>query len=143
MLCWLAAADAIGATSLEELAATKAQWESQRIKNYSFVISNACPCPVPQTGPLYIVVANGKLKRAVYLGEPRDGFSRGQSIRRRSPIRVTMDGLFEMIEKRLKITPATKIKYDDKLGYPVLFEYADSSLGGGHAKIELKDFKRL
>ncbi|HEX5056324.1 MAG TPA: DUF6174 domain-containing protein [Gammaproteobacteria bacterium] len=146
LLSWLAVADAaVQPPQMEELAQARAKWKSQHIENYAFMISNTCSCPLLQAGPLVIVVEDGKLRRTFYAGGPRDGFVKGQSIRRRSPLRVTVDGLFEVIEKRLKISsPAqVKIKYDDKLGYPALFEYVDSSLKDGHAKIELKNFKRL
>ncbi len=132
--------------SLEELAAAKSKWESSGFENYAFVISNECLCPNPtHSGPILIHVRDGKLRHAVYLGQPREGYTQGQPVRRRTPLRVTIDDLFERIEKQLKIgnAPYLKIKYDDKSGYPVQFEYADPARSAERFKILLKDFKPL
>lgn len=147
VLSWFAFSDAAAAPALAvELAQAKSQWESQRIEDYSFVISNACACPNPvHTGPMQITVREGKLRRAVYLGQRKEGYAPGQAVRRRTPLRVSISGLFETIEKRLKSGDSGhfKIKYDDKLGYPLKFEYDDPALKGEESKIELKDFRRL
>jgi hypothetical protein len=141
------AAEAMAQSALmEELARARSKWESQRIENYAFVIANACVCPNPlHAGPLLVVVEEGRVRRALYLGEPRGGYSRGQAVRKRTPLRVSVPGLFEMIDKRFKSgNPAHfKIKYDDKLGYPLKFEYDDPALKGEETGIELKDFRRL
>lgn len=147
LMSWFALSDAAAAPALAmELAQARSKWESQHIEDYSYVISNACACQDPtHTGPMRITVREGKLRRAVYLGQRKEGYAPGQAVRRRTPLRVSVSGLFETIEKRLKSgNPAHfKIKYDDKLGYPLKFEYDDPALKGEESKIELKDFKRL
>lgn len=146
-LSCLAPADAMAAPSLaDELAQARSKWELQRIEDYSFAISNTCSCPTPvHKGPLRIIVREGRVRRAVYLGERKDGYSPGQAVRGRTPLRLSIHGLFEMIERRLKTgNPAHfKIKYDDKLGHPLKFEYDDPALKGEETRIEVKDYKRL
>jgi hypothetical protein len=142
-----AAAEAMAQSALmEELARARSKWESQRIENYAFVIANACVCPNPlHAGPLLVVVEEGRVRRALYLGERRSGYSRGQAVRKRTPLRLSVSGLFEMIDKRLKSgNPAHfKIKYDDKIGYPLQFEYDDPAQKNEEIRIQVRDFKRL
>lgn len=146
LLLWFVTAGAVAQSPLmEDLARAKSKWESRRFENYSFVISNSCSCPDPlHRGPLRIVVEEGSLRRAVYLGESRDGYTSGQSVRKRGPLRVTMPGLFKFIEQQLKRGNAAefKIKYDDKTGHPLRFEYDDPE-SDKPARIEVKDLKRL
>jgi hypothetical protein len=132
--------------SLGELDAAKAKWESLRIEDYSFVISNQCACPsLAHTGPLQITVRNGKVKSAVYMGAPKDGYSPGQAVRRRTPLRVTIPGLFDLIEKRLlHLNPAHfKLKYDKTGSYPVQFEYNDPGAQNEEDLVVIKDLKLL
>src|SRR5687767_9198835 len=112
---WTAADASAQAAFLDELARAKSKWESQRIEDYSFVISNSCSCPDPlDKGPMLIVIEEGKLRRAIYLGEAEDGYSQGQKVRKRSMLRVSIPGLFEMIERQLKLGAVTTLKIDDK-----------------------------
>jgi hypothetical protein len=162
LVSWLMASDVLAAEplletlglvnppppSLAELRAAKAKWESheKEIKDYSFVISNKCACPSPaSTGPLLITVRNGKVKSAVYAGEPKDGFLPGQAVRRRTPLRITIPGLFGMIEKRLlHLNPAHfKIKYDETGSYPVQFEYNDPGARNEEDLVVIKDLKLI
>jgi hypothetical protein len=134
--------------SLEELHAAKAKWESheREIKDYSFEISNKCTCPNPaSSGPLQITVSKGKVKTAVYMGAPKDGYFTGQAVRQRTPLRVTIPGLFDLIEKRLKhLNPAHfKIKYDETGSYPVQFEYNDPAVKNEEDLVVIKDLKLL
>lgn len=147
LLSWFALSNAAAAPpSAGELAQARAKWESRRVEDYSFVISNACVCPNPvHAGPLRITVREGKLRRAVYLGQRKEGYAPGQAVRGRTPLRVSIHGLFEMIEQRLKSGNPDhfKIKYDDKLGHPLKFEYDDPALKGEETRIELKEFRLL
>jgi hypothetical protein len=140
------ATDTLAAPTLEALAEARSKWESSGFENYAVVISNECLCPNPtHIGPIVIHVRDGKLRHAVYLGQPRNGYAQGQAVRGRTPLRVTIDGLFERIEKQIKIGngPYLKLKYDAKNGYPTHFEYADPARSGEQFKILLKDFKLL
>jgi hypothetical protein len=131
--------------TLEELRAVQAKWESLRIEDYSFVISNKCVCPnLAHVGPLLITVRGGKVRSAVYMGAPRDGYSVGQAVRKRTPLRVSIDGLFERIEKQLRTqNPAHfKIKYEAGV-YPVRLEYDNPALNNEESLILIKDLKRI
>jgi hypothetical protein len=92
-----------------------------------------------------MVVEDGRIQRALYLGDARAGYTPGQAVRKRTPMRVTVPGLFEFIEKKLRRGNAAffKVKYDDKAGYPLRFEYDDPALKGEEIRIELKNIKRL
>lgn len=145
--CGLLAIDATAQSSLmEELDQARSLWESRRLGDYAFIISNVCSCPDPiDAGPLLVVVEQGRLRRALYLGESGAGYSPGQSVRKRTPLRVTIPGLFQFMEKRLRRGNSVhfKIKYDTTYGYPTLFEYDDPALKGEEIRLQLKDFKRL
>lgn len=149
LLPWSAFAEAAAQSALmEELAQAESKWESQRLEDYSFTVSNSCSCPNPlHRGPLRIVVEQGRLRQAVYLGEGADGYSSGQAVRKRSPLRVTMPDLFRFIEQKLRRAGDNgadfKTKYDAKTGHLLRFEYADSESKDGKARLEVKDFKRL
>jgi hypothetical protein len=158
LVSWLVASDApaeplletLGLVSstptLEELNAAQAKWKSLRIEDYSFVISNKCVCPnLAHVGPLLVTVRGGRVRSAVYAGEPRDGYSLGQAVRKRTPLRVSIDGLFERIEKQLRTGSPEhfKIKYDKTGSYPVQFEYNDPGIQNEEDLIVIKDLKIL
>jgi hypothetical protein len=79
------------------------------------------------------------------MGEPKDGYFPGQAIRRRTPLRLTINDLFELMEKRLRrYNPAHfKIKYDGTGSYPVQFEYNDLGIQNEEDLIVIKDLKLL
>ncbi len=148
LVSWLVLTNASAATLLDELNQAKAKWESHEgeLKDYSFVISNKCACPNPASvGPLQITVRKGKVKSTVYMGAAKDGYFPGQSVRQRTPLRITIPGFFDLIEKRLKhLNPAHfKIKYDETGSYPVQFEYNDPGVQHEEDLVVIKDLKLL
>ncbi|HEY3487212.1 MAG TPA: DUF6174 domain-containing protein [Gammaproteobacteria bacterium] len=147
LLVWFAAVDAIAAPDLlAELGQAKAKWESYGTENYAFAISNKCFCTNPmEVGPLVIVVRGDKIQRTVYAGSPRDGYSYGQAVRRRTPLRITVPKLFQYIEKQLRIHNHSyfKIKYDATDGHPLRIEFDDPALKNEESLILVEKLQRL
>lgn len=145
--CFITAEAMAAAPSLmEALEQARAKWESHRSEDYAFEISNTCSCPDPaDAGPLVIIVRGGKVRRTVYVGNPRNGYSPKQAVRRRTSLRTTIPDLFELIEKKLRTFDNShfKIKYDDKQGHPIRFEYDDPQHKGEETLIVVKDFKHI
>jgi len=74
----------------------------------------------PYYGPLRVIVKNGKIAKAIYVGEKRDSYFPGREVHERTDLKATIDELFSRAQNVIKSSSDApyKIRYDKNYGYP-------------------------
>jgi hypothetical protein len=122
------AATALRAEYEAERASQYARWKASGLQGYDLTLEDeACHCQFgPYYGPLRVSVRDGRVVRAIYLGPARDGYARGDRVRVDSHLKVTVEQLFELLERRIAgLGPGTHltIAYDATWGFPTLIDF--------------------
>ncbi|MFN2476961.1 MAG: DUF6174 domain-containing protein [Chthoniobacterales bacterium] len=111
---------------LQELQANRAKWQRHGITDYEFrQRDETCFCMYgPYYGPIRVIVAKGKVKKAIYEGERRDGYWPGRLVREKTELVATVEDVFRradgVINARSK-APYT-IRYDPTYGFPTMID---------------------
>jgi hypothetical protein len=94
----------------------------------------------PYYGPLRVIVRDGRVERAIYEGEARDGFSFGDEVREKNGLERTVEDVFSNAEKIVSGSPpgTYRVEYDSQFGYPTLIDYQNPDAGTTHADWRLK-----
>jgi hypothetical protein len=76
-----------------ELAANRARWARHGIADYEFRLRDeTCFCMyAAYYGPIRVIVRDGKIKKAIYEGERRDGYWPGRIVREKSELVATVE----------------------------------------------------
>ena len=134
------------AARLQQLEANRAKWAAHRISNYKITLQDTdCYCLYgPYYGPIRITVRHGKIKRAIYLGEPRDGYRPGDSVTISTRLRSTIDELFDDLEHTIRYATENtdlKVDYDGEYGFPTLISYDRPDWEDEQSRLVVSDFK--
>jgi hypothetical protein len=112
-----------------ELQANRAKWDQRRITGYQFRLRDeACFClHAFGYGPFRVVVKQGKVVRAIYEGEKRDGYWPGRVISKKiyekTDLIATVEEVFARAEKIVTSADRPhKIRYDPEYGFPTLID---------------------
>jgi hypothetical protein len=112
-----------------ELQANRAKWDQHRVTGYEFRLRDeACFCNhALGYGPFRVVVTQGKVVRAIYEGERRDGYWQGRVISKKiyekTDLIATVEEVFARAEKIVTLADRPhKIRYDPKYGFPMLID---------------------
>jgi hypothetical protein len=111
-----------------ELLTNRAKWEQQRIINYELRLhDDRCACwHALGYGPIRVIVKRGKIDRAIYEGERRDGYWAGCTIAKshwqHAHLIATIEAVFAKAESVIKSDEPHKIAYDPRYGFPVLID---------------------
>jgi hypothetical protein len=130
---------------LRELDAQQAIWDQHAIDDYTVTVEeSACYCLYgPYYGPLRLLVRNGKLRKAKYFGEVRDGYWPGDEVREESKLKRTIDEIFANLRRVVSNrAPGTTliVNYDSTYGFPVLIDYNNPEFEHGDSKLTLSGF---
>jgi hypothetical protein len=122
-----------------------ARWQAVGTPDYEFTVANEnCHCLYgPYYGPLRVSVRSGAAKRAVYLGETRDGYARGARITERTSLRTTVDALFARVRKHIEDADAQtslEIAYDATWGFPTLIDFDHAGWNDAQSRIVVSGF---
>jgi hypothetical protein len=133
------------AAQLRELDAHETIWRAQGIDDYTVTVKeSACYCLYgPYYGPLRLLVRNGKLRKATYLGEVRDGYRPGDLVREDSALKRTIDEIFTDLRRTASERgPGTTliVNYDPTYGFPVLIDARNPEFSHGDSKLTLTGF---
>lgn len=115
------------AAEIRELEGNWQKWRRHGIATYQFRLRDeTCYCLYgPYYGPIRVMVKNGKVERAIYEGERRDGYWYGRSVREKTDLVATVEHVFARV-KRLITSGAEgapyKIRYDRVHGFPTFVD---------------------
>jgi hypothetical protein len=130
---------------LRQLDAHEATWRAHAINDYTVTVEeSACYCLYgPYYGPLRLLVRNGKLRKATYFGEVRDGYRPGDLVREDSGLKRTIDEIFADLRRMVAARrPDTTllVEYDPTYGFPVLIDVRNTAISDGDSKLTVTDF---
>lgn len=133
---------------IAELIINRDKWSSQNIQNYRFVSKNEnCACFYgPYYGPIEVIVKNNKIVKAIYLGEERDGFKAGDSLKIKTHLKQTVDDFFSYAETTIRRSTSNaylKIEYDKEFGFPILIDYDRPDWADDQSKLVIFDFSLI
>ena len=133
------------AAQLRELDAQEAKWRAHAIEDYTVTVEeSACYCLYgPYYGPLRLLVRNGKLRKATYFGEVRDGYRRGDLVREDSALKRTIDELFVDLRRvASERDPGSTliVEYEPTYGFPELIDVRNPEFSHGDTKLTLTKF---
>lgn len=113
-------------TERRELRLNRAKWEHHGINSYEFRLRDEnCYCLYgPYYGPIRVIVKNGRVRKAIYEGERRDGFWFGREVREKTDLIATVDEVFSRAEHLITSVSDRpyKIRYNSVYGFPVLID---------------------
>jgi hypothetical protein len=117
------------AAEQRELRLNRAKWEQHSITNYQFRLRDeACYClHALGYGPFRVIVKQGRVARAIYEGEARDGYWPGRVISKKiyekTDLIATVEEVFARAEKIVSLADRPhKIRYDPEYGFPTLID---------------------
>jgi len=127
LLCTAASTLGISNSSARrELAANRTKWASHGITDYEFQLRDEnCFCMyAAYYGPIRVIVRNGKITKAIYEGERRDGYWPGRIVREKTELVATVEDLFKRAEDVInaKSKAPFSIRYDGTYGFPVVID---------------------
>lgn len=133
------------AAQLRELDMQEAKWRAHAIADYTVTVEeSACYCLYgPYYGPLRLLVRNGKVRKATYFGEVRDGYKPGDLVREDSQLKKTIDELFADLRRvASERAPGTTliVEYDPTYGFPVLIDHRNPEFPHGDSMRTLTKF---
>jgi hypothetical protein len=112
-----------------ELQANRAKWEQHRITSYEFRLrDDDCFClHALGYGPFHVLVRKGRVARAIYEGETRDGYWPGRVISKKlyekTILIATVEEIFARAERIISLADRPhKIRYDSEYGFPTLID---------------------
>jgi hypothetical protein len=131
---------------LEELDKNRDKWGAQGISSYKVTLEEQwCYCLFgPYYGPVRIIVKNGRIRRATYLGEARDGYFPGDILHIETPLRRTIDEIFEVLEstiRRASSEAIIRVEYDSELGFPSIIEYDNPHWHHDESRLVVTNFR--
>jgi len=119
------------------------RWAQSGTSKYRFTISDVCFCVSPiYTGPLQVLVKNGKVTRLLYVGHSRY-MSYGAIVRENTHLRTTVPELFALAKDWLSKRDHhhIAISYDATYGYPSRLQYDHPDIEDEQEDIRITDFK--
>ena len=133
------------AAQLRKLDAQEAIWRAHAVDDYTVTVEeSACYCLYgPYYGPLRLLVRNGKLRKATYFGEVRDGYRPGDLVREDSALKRTIDEIFADLRRvASERGPGTTliVEYEPTYGFPVLIDARNPEFPHGDSKLTLTGF---
>jgi hypothetical protein len=114
----------------------RAVWDANRPASYAYTIERTCFC-LP-LGPLAVTVQDGQVAAIVTSGgktlQPDDP--------RLAAYPISIDSLFDYVEKAEQESDRSQVGYDPTLGYPVMIDVDwDNSIPDDNITIEVSDFR--
>jgi hypothetical protein len=113
-------------SELARLEANRAKWVEHGIDDYWVRLRDeACWCLYgPYYGPIRLLVRNGKIRKAIYHGERRDGYWPGRSVEVETALKATIEEVFENAKRVILTVPegAYRIEYDKQFGFPMVID---------------------
>lgn len=98
---------------LDDVAAHRAFWESNRPSSYVYEVERWCNCPKEEQGPVRVKVEGTVVLERRY---PETGAVVASSLDSAFP---SVDGLFDMLEDAARREPwSINVNWDPELGYP-------------------------
>lgn len=120
-----------------ELQRHRAQWQADGPKSYVYGYNKYCDCHPTDPPETVVTVANGEVTRVYHLlaGSSREVPARAGSLE----LYWTIDDLFDLIDSAMSAgAAATRVRYDDTLGYPVsIYVDYDSDLVGDELDLRI------
>jgi hypothetical protein len=115
------------AAEMRELEANRQKWRRHAVTTYQFRLRDeTCYCLYgPYYGPIRVSVKNGKVRKAVYEGERRDGYWYGRIVREKTHLVATVEDVFTQVEQLITSGAQGapyKIRYDRVYGFPTLVD---------------------
>jgi hypothetical protein len=115
------------AGEMRELEANRQKWRRHAVTTYQFRLRDeTCYCLYgPYYGPIRVIVKNGKVGKAIYEGERRDGYWYGRIVREKTHLIATVEDVFTRVEQLVTSGAEGapyKIRYDRVYGFPSLVD---------------------
>jgi len=113
---------------LDEFRRNREKWRSFGLRSYVVTIEETdCFCSYgPYYGPNRLTVKDGKLVSAIYLGERRDGFRRGEQLLNKDANKTSIDEVFSRLESQILAftdNAQFEIEYDPVYGFPTRVKF--------------------
>ena len=106
--------NAVGCAA-DDLESRRSKWKDARPDAYSFVVENTCWCDLESLVPKKYVVELGTVVEAVY-ATSFGGYQEGHNVP--PSMHLTIDGMFDEIERALNAGADVRVRYDRRWGYP-------------------------
>jgi hypothetical protein len=131
-----------------ELEANRAKWKEHAVTAYELRLRDeACFClHALGYGPFRVVVKQGKVIRAIYEGEMRDGYWPGRVISEetyeKTNLIATVEEVFARAERVLDSPDLVyTIRYDPKYGFPTLIDVDNPKMSDAQWRLVVDGFR--
>ena len=150
MLALLPAAAWGGDKAAEErdLQSNHAKWKNRNITNYELRLRDeACYClHALGYGPFRVIVKHGKVIRATYEGERRDGYWPGRvvpkKIYEKTALIATVEEVFARAERVVNLPDLVReIRYDPQFGFPTLIDVDNPKMTDAQWRLVVDGFR--
>jgi hypothetical protein len=131
--------------ALAEFATNRAKWNAANIQDYEFRLRDkACWCQFgPAYGPIRNIVRSGRIQRAIYEGERRDGYWPGRKVHINVQTKATMEDVFARAARLIQKAPegTFRVEYDSTYGFPILIDFDDPKWEDEQWRLVIDGFK--
>ena len=113
------------AAERREFQLNRAKWEQRGVISYEFRLRDeACYClHALGYGPFRVIVKQGRVTKAIYEGEKRDGYWPGRVVHEKTDLIATVEEVFARAKSVINSPDQPhKIRYDGEYGFPTLID---------------------